>query len=205
MLPESLPDIDMATGLLMCNNNSTLYLNMLKKFRDSKRHEDESIRALLAAGDRETACRTAHSMKSVAGTLGATDLSAAARLLEGAIAKNQDDRLEARLDSFAQLLKIVINSLDAAFGEIEPPPASEATPADVSVDRGRLLELMRSMDAALDTDMSRAIDLAAELGKELRTTDLKQRHEQIQLHMSCFDIDAVRGVLRELSEKLTEV
>jgi CheY-like chemotaxis protein/signal transduction histidine kinase len=114
-LPASLPGISIKTGLRMCNCKRNLYRDMLMKFRDTKRTDLDEIRVLLAAGDRETAGRLAHSMKSVAAILGAAGLSSAARLLEELIAENRDDQLAESLDAYAQALSLVIEGLDAAF------------------------------------------------------------------------------------------
>ena len=116
-----MPGLDVAQGLRMCNNDSHLYLGMLHKFRMNKRDEDEKIRTLLATGDRETACRTAHNLKSVAAVIGAADLSTAARMLEVTLSHSRDEATT-QLNNFSLALKLVIRSLDAALAVIEPLP-----------------------------------------------------------------------------------
>jgi HPt (histidine-containing phosphotransfer) domain-containing protein len=54
-------------------------------------------------------------MKSVAGTLGAKELSTAAILLEEAIAGNIEDQIAERLNNFEDSLNIIISSLDTGF------------------------------------------------------------------------------------------
>ncbi len=115
-LPDSLPGIDIHSGLRMCNDKCSLYLEMLQKFRRTRRDEAGEINRLLAAGELETAGRMAHNMKSVAGILGATDLSGAAQQLESVISGNQADRFAATLDCYAQSLEAVIVGLDTALG-----------------------------------------------------------------------------------------
>ncbi|MDU0458664.1 MAG: response regulator [Geobacteraceae bacterium] len=120
-LPASLPGIDIRSGLHMCNDKHSLYLEMLHKFRRTRRDEAGEINRLLAAGELETAVRMAHNMKSVAGILGATDLSVAAMRLEEVISGNQPDRFETALDCYAQSLETVIAGLDAALGAADIP------------------------------------------------------------------------------------
>jgi len=119
-LPAGLPGIDMRSGLRMCNCNRSLYREMLLKFRDTKRTDDQEIAAELKAGQRETAGRLAHSMKSVAAILGAGDLASAAHLVEEAIARDLDDQLEIRLSAYTHSLQLVIDGLDVSFGTAEP-------------------------------------------------------------------------------------
>ncbi|MDD2853240.1 MAG: Hpt domain-containing protein [Desulfuromonadaceae bacterium] len=115
-LPEELPGIVILNGLKMCNYKQPLYRELLIKFLNSKRCEADEIRLLLTSGDRDTAGRKAHSMKSVSGILGADSLSETARQLEETINSGADNLLHTHLESFEDALKSVINGLDAAFG-----------------------------------------------------------------------------------------
>jgi two-component system sensor histidine kinase/response regulator len=115
LLPESIPGIDIANGLRMCNSNRSLYLDMLRKFRKSKCNESAVIRAHLAAGEREAAGRIAHGMKSVAGIIGAAEISSAARLLEEAVEHGEPAELDAVVAGFEQAMTIVIAGLDGAL------------------------------------------------------------------------------------------
>lgn len=198
-LPSSLPGIDIASGLRMCNSSVTLYLNMLKKFRISKRNEADVVRSLFAAGERDTATRTAHSMKSVSATLGATELSTAARLLEEALSKNLDDQLPERLDNFQEALEALLLTLDAEFGEnqacaVHTQPSSSSGVCDSEA----LKNLAKKLDAALDTDMRLAINLAAEMNKVACNPELKALNDEIQDSITCFDVDAAHATLKKL-------
>lgn len=118
----ALPGISIKTGLRMCNCNRSLYREMLQKFQTTKRNDQHEIRSLLLAGERDTAAGMAHSMKSVAGILGAAELSTAAGRLNEAIAKNMHEQLEARMDDYSRALTQVVNGLDSAFGSDLPIP-----------------------------------------------------------------------------------
>ena len=126
-LPPSLPGISIESGLHMCNGKRSIYLGMLRKFQSSKRDGQNEIRAFLADGDLDSAGRMAHSMKSVAAIIGASDLSAVARALEEAITNNLGDQLEALVARYSHALNLVINGLDAAFSGVEAVPATVQT------------------------------------------------------------------------------
>ena len=204
LLPSFLPGINLDTGLQMCNCNRSLYRDMLHKFQVNNRENLDEIRSFLAGGDRDTAGRLAHSMKSVAGILGANSLSAAARLLEEAISKKMDDQLEERLARYAQTLDIVINGLDAEFGAVEPTSAKPQTAPPGDAEREHLLALVRGLETSLDTDMSHAIELAGKLGEQICGDELSRLYELMRQQLAIFDIDAVRATICELTEKLTE-
>ena len=78
----ALPGIDQASGLVLHMNRPELYLKSLHAFHHDFADTASRIRTALAAGSRLEARRLAHSIKSVAGALGAASLSEAARNIE---------------------------------------------------------------------------------------------------------------------------
>ncbi|MDP3619849.1 MAG: response regulator, partial [Ramlibacter sp.] len=71
-IPVGAAGLDTALGLTRMMNKKPLYLAMLKRYLAGQQHIARDIRAALAAGDRETAIRHAHTSKAVAGNSGAT-------------------------------------------------------------------------------------------------------------------------------------
>ena len=67
--------LDTADGLLRVGGNRKLYLKLLRQFVDDERDAAVRIRERLAAGDHATAERMAHTVKGVAGNLGARERS----------------------------------------------------------------------------------------------------------------------------------
>ena len=63
--------LDTADGLLRLAGNRTLYLKLLRQFAEQQGAAPAEIAALLAAGDLATAERQAHTIRGVAGSLGA--------------------------------------------------------------------------------------------------------------------------------------
>jgi PAS domain S-box-containing protein len=82
VLPE-LPGIDKALGIAHVGGRIPMFIRLLKHFHNTlgKSFEPQFQQAL-AAADWETATRLAHSLKGVAATLGASDLSELAKRLE---------------------------------------------------------------------------------------------------------------------------
>jgi two-component system sensor histidine kinase/response regulator len=77
--------LDVREVLKRLGGRKNIYLVMLKTFEPECGKADETIRRCLAAGDMETAERTAHSVKGTAASIGATALYDAALNLEKAI------------------------------------------------------------------------------------------------------------------------
>lgn len=102
--PEQLPDLPGVNGsesIRRIGGNVSLYCSLLDKFRDNQRDFAASFREALAADDLVTAERLAHTLRGIAGTLGAEALQESAGILENFIKKNESaevDPLLARVD-----------------------------------------------------------------------------------------------------------
>ncbi len=79
--PE-LPGIDLQAGLARVERDQGLYLKLLRRFRADQAGFGTAFRAAWSQGDMETATRLAHTLKGLAGNLGAHVLQEAARRLE---------------------------------------------------------------------------------------------------------------------------
>jgi len=110
-----LPGIDTAEGLRRMMNKPQLYVKVLRDFHQRFRNETTVIQTALSTGDREAACRSAHSVKGLAGSIGARNLQAAALALETAV-RNEAPALTAHLATFSAQLREVIDSIASAYG-----------------------------------------------------------------------------------------
>ena len=151
----ALPGIDKATGLSLHMHRSDLYLKSLHGFREDLIDVARHIDACLQGNDRAEARRLAHSTKSVAGSLGAARLFAAARDLEQALApRASGDPIPdpaPQLTAFADELAVV----GAGLADLPPLPSVEteglATAwSDVEAHLDTLAGLLAAADARSD-------------------------------------------------------
>jgi two-component system sensor histidine kinase/response regulator len=114
LLSEGRPDaravLDVQGALKRMGGRRSLYIKLLNKFEPEFGQTAEMIRRLLAAGDLKTAELTAHSVKGVAATIGATALFEVAAKLEKAIGSQAPD-LEQPLASFGIELVGIFESI----------------------------------------------------------------------------------------------
>ncbi|HKA18910.1 MAG TPA: response regulator [Blastocatellia bacterium] len=121
--------LDSAEGLLRVAGNKKLYLKLLRQFIASEHDAPSRIRERLASQDRTTAERMAHTVKGVAGNLGAKAVQAAAGDLERAV--HEGAPAEALCDRLASVLLPLVGELRVALAE---PPVAAAPPAVPPVD-----------------------------------------------------------------------
>jgi two-component system sensor histidine kinase/response regulator len=113
--------LDVASALDRFDGMEDLLERMLVRFRDDHVGFVPRVRALLAAGQREDATRTVHSLKGVAGNLALTPVFESAARLESALSKG-DPAESALLDDFEAKLEAALSALRAV--PLNPAPTS---------------------------------------------------------------------------------
>jgi len=158
-----LPGLDVADGLRRVAGNQSLYLKILNKFRESQADAVERIIAAMKIGDSATARRDAHSLKGVAGNIGATTLFNAAGYLETAIAEDSD--VEEPLEVVRKSLSTVMESLNLLH---EERGVSDAiAPPSVAIDMSLLSPLLEKLGALLREDDAEAIHLLEQIHQQM--------------------------------------
>lgn len=104
--------LDVADGVRRLMGNHQLYRKLLKAFVDRERDSAERIAEDLQAGDREQARLRAHSLKGLAGNIGAHRLARSAAALETAIREQAASNL---LDGQMTGLREELDQLSAAI------------------------------------------------------------------------------------------
>jgi two-component system sensor histidine kinase/response regulator len=152
---EALPQVaglDTGDGLARVAGNAKLYLKLLRQFAEQQGNAIENITAALAANDQATAERLAHTLKGVAGNLGATLVQAAAGALEKVIRlKSPATEIEAKLKHTAEQLAPILAGLKATLAEPAAASAAPGAPADPAASRAAALhvaKLLADFDAS---------------------------------------------------------
>ncbi|MFH1935616.1 MAG: response regulator [Pseudomonadota bacterium] len=143
-LPSKLPGIDIRSGLSRVGSNEKLYRSMLVKFYKEYAGSTNQIKDALKNKDQELGTRLAHTVKGVAGNLGARDLQAAGADVEEAIKNNNLGNIDELLDNFEQNIKTIINGLQdfIAAEEAEAEKTDEKETGDPSA----LLKLLQELE-----------------------------------------------------------
>jgi len=125
---EAIPAIaglDVTGALSRLDGNLKIYDWLLRSFVEKKAGAVKIIEEALRSGDTELAERTAHTLKSSAGTIGAVELELLAQNLETAIAEGgAPERVNVTLEHFAVAMERVVDVLANSL-----PPAPR-TPED---------------------------------------------------------------------------
>lgn len=189
----AVPGIDTDSGLKRAAGNGKLYLNMLKKFMDNYAGTPGNICLALGKGDRQLAERLAHTVKGVAGNIGAADVQKMAQELEQSIRENDAAELTEQIRKrFADTLLLQIAGLKAHIGDV--PEGSRSVPAGV-VDSGLMKTIMSRLKALLMADDTEAVDYFEAVEKDLSACMPAADYNNLKKSLVEYDFDAALQAL----------
>jgi CheY-like chemotaxis protein/HPt (histidine-containing phosphotransfer) domain-containing protein len=111
----NLPGVKVAASVRRIGGNVDLYYSLLDKFRVNQRNVVSKIRETLASNDPKTAERLAHTLRGIAGTLGAEVLQSQAEMLENNIKNGLLSDVEPLLEQVDQAVMDLITRIDYAI------------------------------------------------------------------------------------------
>jgi len=118
-VPQGVPGLDTRLGLSRMMNKKPLYVSMLRRYVMGQRNVAADIRNALGKGDVATAERLAHTSKSVAGNVGATEVQERAAALELALREHVSGSEAAPLvAAFESSMTPLIAALDAQLPQV---------------------------------------------------------------------------------------
>ncbi|PCI80785.1 MAG: hypothetical protein COB20_02715 [SAR86 cluster bacterium] len=199
---ESLPEItgiDINAGLDRVQGDQKLYRKLLRKFRDSEQNFVEKFNDARQSDEPKFATRTAHTLKGVAGTIGARALQNVAAELEKAC----DDQ---KADSIVQMLLIaveseltpIIESLRLSDLDLR---STDTTAKFRQLSKDELKEKLKMLHELLIDNNTEAVHAVEDLEQCLQgpagTTDLKQ----ISSAVDKYDFDSAIELLNKMVAK----
>ncbi len=190
-----LAGINVDAGLDRTQGNRKLYLKLLNKFYESQADFVERFKASLTSKDKTESERCAHSLKGVAGNIGAETLMKEAALLEQVCSHHSSGKdMETRLS-------LVEQSLSQALASISSIPSSNESnfSSEGELDDGQFNELLKKLKNCLKEDDTLAIDVVDELHKlpgiHKHSLTLKKLTKSIE----SYDFELGLEVLKELT------
>jgi PAS domain S-box-containing protein len=194
VLPHDIPGLDVVSGLQRTLGKRGLYASLLLRFADQWGDAAERIRVALGAADGGEAERIAHSVKGVAGMLGAGDVQAAADRAERTIARGAGaDVMHAAIDDLGADLTHLADGIRA---RVRTAPVRSPDGPKPDVDEVALRAVTARLAAMLgagDTDAAGAL----EDGIEMLHAAYGEAVATMRSAMERFDYEEARSVLLE--------
>jgi two-component system sensor histidine kinase/response regulator len=149
-----IPALDAADGLARVLGRREAYVNLLRRFASSQARVFHEVRTALAEGRRADAERAAHTLKGVAGNIGARQLQSEAGAVEAAL---RDGRGPVALTPLLEAAEHTLDDLVAALLAAVPPEGESPAPAS-AVDAEALSAAAARLQRLLSEDAIEAID-----------------------------------------------
>ena len=190
------PGLDPADGLRRVLGKREAYVGILRRFVSGQARVPEEIKAALSEGRRADAERAAHTLKGVAGSIGARDLQGLAAAVETAIRGGAAlAEIEGRLAPAEASLVALVAALRGAL----PPEVEAAPPAKAqAVDPLALRRAVARLEELLAQDAVEAID-AFDEEAPLLTAAFGERAAEIRTLVRGYRFEQALAVLRAAS------
>lgn len=164
----SLDGIDVVNGLNRVNNNKKLYQKLLLKFFDSNKSFVNNIKEAFKANDEKLALRLVHTIKGVAGNIGANEVQLTSVELERKLINNDFSDLNDVLKEYSLTLDVVLDSISdykKTVKEKEALKQSDLLDNDAVIDKEKFKPFIVALKSLLaDSDMD-AVSKIEEINK----------------------------------------
>jgi CheY-like chemotaxis protein len=197
-----LQGISVSDGLKQVGGNEKLYRKLLLQFLDANRDSVNEIREALEQKDQPLAVRLAHTVKGVAGTLGAGALAQVSGELEKALKNEQTGGLSNLLEQFESHLNQVMHSIEKSEAGKQEKMESSASSGQDPVDNEVVGPIIREMFDLMESDLVEARRQLEILGEHLKNTMAGEQFKQFENQMDIFDIPAALDTLKAIANEL---
>ncbi|MEI6414233.1 MAG: PAS domain S-box protein [Pseudomonadota bacterium] len=199
----NIPGLDTRSGVRRMGGQVKGYLELLAKFRANQGGAATALAEALAARDLNTAQRLAHTLKGVAGTIGADALQEKARVLESALKEGLPfGQIDALLADAASELDRICLALDTLLRQHEKndmPLSGTAETPEILVKRTDLMRQASQQLAFFDADVENTLSALRQCALSGEVLDWIGR---IEKQVAQYDFEAAGESLKECANAL---
>lgn len=198
-----LPGIDVSDGLKRVAGNKRVYVKILEEFLSAYCDAASSLRSDMDAGRLDEAAKVVHTIKGVAGNIGARDLFKTASDLESAINKGDIEGAWKAHAAFEQALSVV----KSASAVIEKAYREKSLKRSLSgkLDIASAGDLVEEMAPLIAGNNLRARDMVGDLRAALAGAGLDGELDRLEGHLDEFHFKDALVVLDEIKAGLARM
>jgi CheY-like chemotaxis protein len=196
--------LQMDAALQRLDGNSALLRKLLKRFCETQADSLERVRAALAEQDREGAIRAAHSLKGLAGNIGARALMLNAAELEAQLRHGRDEEAELNLQGLVLELQGLITQIEQSLQA--SPLLAEAYSGSIDMpDEVDLLTLHKGLERLeylLREDDGRAGECLTEQLAGLTSLGWQSQAEDLERLIGRYQFDQALQLVQALRQRM---
>ncbi|MGZ3181464.1 MAG: response regulator [Telluria sp.] len=194
-----LAGIDTALGLRYVAGNTDLYLQLLERFRSTQRAQPNDLHAELASGRIERLADRAHTLRGVAGNIGARELQATAKAVEEAARAQEIDgaQLARHVGALQGALDGVLDALDRYFAATAAEAVAGAARSAAAVPAASAAAALAQLQQLLAEFSGETTDYFDGVRPLLAQLLNGATLERLALHLSNYEFEEARQLLAE--------
>jgi two-component system, sensor histidine kinase and response regulator len=195
---KRLPGINLESGLATTQNNSGLYQRLLQRFLETQQDFEQRFKAAHFEKDTDTSIHIAHTLKGVAGNIGAHGIMKAAHSLETACREDKET-IDFFLTELIKELKPVfiglksLNSVTPFEGTAEKPD---------TIDSKTVEPLLKKLHFHIVNNNIKSSDMLKELRPCVSGSEYAREIDLINEALKDYDFDKALEALKKLSDAL---
>lgn len=202
-LPDALPGIRIKSAVRRFGGKAELFRKVLATFRKDYINAIREIEESLEQGDFERAQRMAHTIKGLAGNLGAASLSESSGTLESRLQNGAKEDLEELLSQIERDLREVLDSAAVLESQAAPESKEDRVPDGVDTpDATELAVLIVELDALIRKGHFGSFEAFQALQDKMGHNGPQEKMNQLKELLDKFDFSAARKVLDSIAASL---
>ncbi|MDP4027796.1 MAG: response regulator [Gallionella sp.] len=174
-----------------------LLRKLLNRFSENEGDVIKRIKAAIENNDASTATREAHTVKGLAGNIGAIKMAECAGVVEDMLRRGESDGLALVLDAMEQELATLLERIVAVMGS--PQAAEEAPATGKNVNRVVLAHELRQLAALLADDDSKAGKIVDGIADNLGAAGQDAAAKQLKKLITKYDFEGAMDKLNEIA------
>ncbi|MBF0160105.1 MAG: response regulator [Magnetococcales bacterium] len=195
-LPRQLPGVDLVKGLHRFVGNKTLYRRVLAGFSRDQAHGVATLQYLLAQGDYLSAQRQAHTLKGLAGTIGAAVVEQLARNLEESLSQDNVGLAQVTLEQLDVQLQPLLQELSRWLH-------AQAGAGVVTAGWSDIIALIDQLEPAVNNRQAKqSRELLQQLEQWVWPDDLSEVSGRLIAHLRRYRFKEAQAVLQEMRQQL---
>ncbi|MBF0518497.1 MAG: response regulator [Nitrospirae bacterium] len=194
---DTVPDIaglETNKALNRVGGNVKLLQKLISRFSETQADVITRIKSAIDNKDTETAVREAHTLKGLAGNIGADEMFNLAANLEGILNKGETQRLPQTIEETEMELKNLLKSIYEWMPHTEAITEMTDTPVDMEL----LASDLRKLHALLSEDDSESVDAMNDVTDRLKAVGHWSAAKGVQASISTFDFEDALAKLNEI-------
>ena len=182
-------------GLIICQGNEKLYLKLLRKFSISEASFSDNILMLHQNGNKQECKLKAHTLKGVAGNIGAENLYNNLIVMEKILASSGSDE---RFVEICTSIASDISEIKKAIAKLDNTVADDVN----QIDSAALLKLLDELESYVVEDDTGAIEIAEEIKVGNFSSKINALISQLIDNVNTYEFDDAHQVIKEIREHL---